>query len=104
MGNVVRPNFRDKAGSSSTVQVPSCGELHTIYGEVGHCRVALFIDERSSALPFLRVKLMRLDIDQIYSLAMLPASQDSYFEAHAIAAAVLQALRLVDYSTTKLSS
>jgi len=104
MGDVVRPNFRDKAGSSSTVQVPSCGELHKIYGEVGHCRVALFIDEPSSALPLMRVKLMRLDINKIYSLAMLPASQDSHFEAHAIAAAVLQALRLIDHSATKLSS
>lgn len=94
MGDVVRPNFHlgmrvDSKGSASSHGVPQ-----KVYGEVGCYRVQLHHDSGGGRYPLYKLMLLRLDTNEIHSLALLPASQTGHFEAHAIAAAVLQALRL----------
>lgn len=94
MGDVVRPDFRSGESANLGGPASSYGVLRKVYGHVGHCRVQLHHDSGSGRCPLYKLMLMRLDTNEICSLAMLPASQAALFEAHAIAAAVLQALRL----------
>ena len=94
MGDVVRPDFRPAMSVRLEALASAYGVPQKIYGHVGHCCVELYYDGEGERYPLYKLMLERLDTSEIHCLAVLPASQAALFEAHAIAAAVLQALRL----------
>lgn len=98
MGDVVRPDFRPGMHAHPEAPASSYGVPQKVYGHVGHYCVELFRDSTGGQYPVYKIMLMRLDTNEIHSLAVLPVSQAALFEAHAIAAAVLQALRLTTSS------
>lgn len=102
MGDVVRPDFRPGMSADLDGSASIHGVLQKVYGHVGRCRVQLHHYSGGGRYPFYKLMLMRLDTNEIHSLAMLPASQAALFEAHAIAAAVLQALRLTANVNTEV--
>jgi hypothetical protein len=101
MGDVVRPNFRSGLCVIPRVSAPGDGEPRKVYGNVGCYRVALYCDDHPGTHPMLKLRLMRLGTDKAHILATLPVTQEGHFEAHAIAAAVLQTLRLTTIPDTK---
>lgn len=94
MGDVVRPNFRPGVSAAPDAPASAYGVPQKIYGHVGPCCVELYYDGGGGRYPLYKLMLERLDTNEIHCLAILPASQAALFEAHAIAAAVLRALRL----------
>jgi hypothetical protein len=94
MGDIVRPDFRRGMSARPKAPASAYGVPQKIYGHVGHFCVELYHDGGGERYPLYKLMLERLDTREIHCLAILPASQAALFEAHAIAAAVLQALRL----------
>lgn len=94
MGDVVRPSFDLRQSEIPKILVPGDGEPRKVYGAVGCYRVALFCDDYPGTHPMFKLRLLHLGTDKAHLLAMLPATQEGHFAAHAIAAAVLETLRL----------
>ena len=94
MGDVVRPSFGLRQREIPKISVPGDGEPRKVYGGVGCHQVALYCDDYPGTHPMFKLKLLRLGTDKAHTLAMLPATQEGHFTAHAIAAAVLETLRL----------
>jgi hypothetical protein len=88
IGDVVRIDFRPAEGTSPAIVALHSSDPPKVYGSVGRYGVALYSDDHAGMYRMVKLKLMRSDIDEAYPLAVLPASREGHFEAHAIAAAV----------------
>ena len=101
MGDVVRPSFGLRQREIQKILVPGDGEPRKIYGAVGCYRVALHCDDYPGTYPMLKLRLARSDTEITYLLATLPMTPEGHFEAHAIASAVLETLRVIGLTGAK---
>lgn len=95
MGDVVRPDFRSKAGVSVPLLALDQGKFLKVYGSVGPYGVALYGLDHPGSYSMVNVKLTHSGTKMSYPLAVLPATQEGHSEARATATAVLEALRLM---------
>lgn len=92
MSNVVRPDFRRGQSETPEGVVRSTNEALSFCGLAGFYRVALFQKEYPTAV--LKVVIMRYDSETMYPVATLPATKEGRIEAHTVANAVLESLRI----------
>ena len=92
MGEVVRPDFHRSPSTALQDALPVVKGPLSLCGFAGVYRVALYEKEDPSAA--IRVVIMRYDSDTMYPVATLPATTEGRIEAHTVANAVLNSLRL----------
>ena len=101
MGDVVRLDSRLVRATSPAIVAPHLSDPLKVYGTVGCYGVALYGDDHAGTYRMVKLKLTRSDIDKAYPLVVLPATREGHFEAHAIAAAVLETMRVMALTDTR---
>lgn len=97
MGEIVRPDFRQKQATRSEAAIYNDGRPLRFYGFVGLYSVALCREEYSSNCSVFKVVILRYGSSRLYPVATLQATDEGRLKAHEIADSVLQTLRLTAF-------